>query len=167
MEGLFYQEKLHYTRMRRRRHQRETASPRCGPWFVWSFMFPSLLRPLHISQMLFYHRPDPMLVLKINPIVGFVANYLCLVLGYLGKFLYYQTLTGWPWENLLKNYSHIQVTVILLDRIPSPGQLIMPALTLAINLSFFSITQAQSEQEKFPQRREKSPTIMGWIYIII
>ena len=43
-----------------------------------------------------------MLVLKINPIVGFVANYLCLVLGYLGKFLYYQTLTGWPWENLLK-----------------------------------------------------------------
>ena len=33
---------------------------------------------------------------KINPIVGFVANYLCLVLGYLGEFLYYQTLTGWP-----------------------------------------------------------------------
>ena len=27
--------------------------------------------------------------------------------------------------------------MILLDRIPSPGQLIMPALTLAINLSFF------------------------------
>ena len=65
-------------------------------------MFSWLLRPLHISQMLFYHRPDPMLVLKINQIVGFVANYLCLVLGYLGKFLYYQTLTGWPWENLLK-----------------------------------------------------------------
>ena len=36
--------------------------------------------------MLFYHRPDPMVVLEINPIVGFVANYLCLVLGYLGKF---------------------------------------------------------------------------------
>ena len=34
--------------------------------------------------MLFYHRPDPMLVLEINTI-GFVANYLCLVLGYLGK----------------------------------------------------------------------------------
>ena len=62
MEGLFYQEKLHYTRMRRRRHQRETASPRCGTWFVWSFMFSWLLRPLHMSQMLFYHRPDPMLV---------------------------------------------------------------------------------------------------------
>ena len=106
MEGLFYQEKLHYTRMRRRRHQRETASPRCWTWFVWSFMFSWLLRPLHISQMLFYHRPGPMLVLKINPIVGFVANNLCLVLGYLGKFLYYQTLTGWPWENLLKKLNH-------------------------------------------------------------
>ena len=45
--------------------------------------------------MLFYHRP--MLVLEINPIVWFVANYLCLVLGYLGKFLYYsKALTGWP-----------------------------------------------------------------------
>ena len=31
---------------------------------------------------------------------------------------------------------------------------------------FSSITQAQSEQqEKFQQRRKKSPTIMGWIYI--
>ena len=55
--------------------------------------------------------------------------------------------------------------MVLLDRIPSPGQLIMPALTLAINLSFFSTTQAQSKQEKFPQKRKKSPTIMGWIYI--
>jgi len=51
---------------------------------------------LHINQMPFYQRPDPMLVLEINPIVGFVANYLCLVLGYIGKFLYYKTLTGWP-----------------------------------------------------------------------
>ena len=84
--------------------------------------------------MLFYHRPHPMLLLEINPIVGFVANYLCLVLGYLSKFLYYKTLTGWP-KN--KNNSHIQVTVILLDELPSPGQLITPALTLAINLSFF------------------------------
>ena len=37
------------------------------------------------------HRPDPMLVLEINPIVGFVANYLGLVLGYLGEFLYSET----------------------------------------------------------------------------
>ena len=46
--------------------------------------------------MLFYHMPDPMLVLEINPIVGLVANYLCLVLGYLSKLLYYKALTGWP-----------------------------------------------------------------------
>ena len=56
--------------------------------------------------------------------------------------------------------------MILLDGIPSPGQLIMPALTLAIKLILFSITQAQSEQqEKFQQKRKKSPTIMRWIYI--
>ena len=122
--------------MKRQRHQRQTACPRCWIWFVWSFMFPLLLRPLHINQMLCYHRPDPMLVLKINPVVGFVANYLCLVLGYLCKILY-KTLNGWPWKNLLKkNYSHIQVTMILLDGIPSSGQLIMSSLTLAINLSF-------------------------------
>ena len=71
--------------------------------YVWSFiMFSWLLRPLHINQMLFYHRPDSMLVLEINSIVGFLANYLCLVLSYLVKFLYYKTLTSWPWEILLK-----------------------------------------------------------------
>ena len=46
--------------------------------------------------MLFYHRSDSMLVLEINSIVGFVADYLSLVLDYLGKFLYYKALTGWP-----------------------------------------------------------------------
>ena len=36
----------------------------------------------------FSHGQDPVLVLKINRIVGFVANYLCLVfLDYLGGFL--------------------------------------------------------------------------------
>jgi len=101
--------------------------------------------------MLFYHWPDPMLILEINPLVGFVANYLCLVLGYLGKFLYYKTLTGWPEKIYLKkNYSHIQVTVILLDGIPSPGQLIMPALTLALNLSFLLLLKLkQSNKQSF------------------
>ena len=46
--------------------------------------------------MFFYHRHDPMLVLEINPIVEFVANYPCLVLGYLGEFLYPKALIGWP-----------------------------------------------------------------------
>ena len=49
----------------------------------------------------------------------------------------------------------------------------MGSLTGPINNAFsdsghkfelFSITQAESEQqEKFQQRRKKSPTIMGWI----
>ena len=59
-------------------------------------MFSSLLGPLHMNQMFFYHRHDPMLVLEISPIVEFVANYLCLVLGYLGEFLYPKALIGWP-----------------------------------------------------------------------
>ena len=42
-----------------------------------------------------YYRHDPMLVLEINPIVGFVANYLCLALGYPGEFLYSKALIGW------------------------------------------------------------------------
>ena len=53
-----------------------------------------------------------MLILEINPVFGVVVNYLCLILGYLGKFLYCKALTGLTWENLLKkNYSHIQVTI--------------------------------------------------------
>ena len=145
------QEKLHYTRMKRWRNQRQTACRRCWAWFIGSVMFSWLLRPLHINQTLFYPRPDFMLVLEINSVAGFVANYLCLVLGYLGKFLYYKTLTGWPWENLLKkNYRHIQVTVLLLDGIPTPGQLIMPALTLAINLSFFLLLKlSQRNKQSF------------------
>ena len=139
----------------------DPACPRCWTWFVWSFMFSWLLRPLHINQMLSYHRPDSMLVLEINSIVGFVANYLCLVLGYLVKFLYYKTLTGWPWENLLKkNYSHIQVTVILLDGIPSLGQLIMPSLTLAINLSFFLLLKLnQSNKKSFSKGGKNLPQL--------
>ena len=149
--------------MRRQWRQRWTACPRCWTWFVWSFiMFYWLLRPFHMNQMLFYHRPDPMLVLEINSIVGFVANYLYLVLGYLGKFLYYKTLTGWPWGNLLKKniYSHIQVTLILPDCIPSLGQLIMPTLTLAINLSLFIFLKLnQSNKKSFSKRKRNLPQL--------
>ena len=49
---------------------------------------------------------------------------------------------------LKKSYSHIQVTVILLDRIPSLGQLTMPALTLAINLSFFLLLKLNQSNKK-------------------
>ena len=50
-----------------------------------------------------------MLVLKINSIVGFVANNLYLVLGYLGKFLYYKTPTGCPEKIYLKNKKSIVI----------------------------------------------------------
>ena len=85
-----------------------------------------------------------------------MANYLCLVLGYLGKFLYYKTIVG-PEKiySKKKNYSHIQVTVILLDEIPSPGQLIMPALTLAINLSFFVLLKLNENDNKVSTKEKK------------
>ena len=104
-----------------------------------------------------------LLVLEINSIVGFVANYLYLVLGYLGKFLYYKTLTGWPWENLLKKKIIVifRSLLILLDGIPSPGQL-MFALTLAINLSFLLLFKFnQSNKQSFSQG--KNLPVMGWI----
>lgn len=159
MEGPFYQEKLHYTRMRRRRHQRQTACPRSWAWFVWPFiMFSWLLRPLHINHMLFYHRPDCMLILEINPIVEFMTNYLCLVLGYLGKFLYYKVLTGWPWENLLKkNYSHIQVPIDITRWDSLTGPINNACSDSGHKFEFSSITQAQSEQQaKFQQRKKIS-----------
>lgn len=43
---------------------------------------------LHINQMFFYHRHDPMMIFKTNPVVGSVVSYLCMVLlSYLGGFL--------------------------------------------------------------------------------
>ena len=119
--------------------------------------------------MLFYHRPDPMLVLEINPIVGYVANYLYLVLDYLGKLL-----QGSNWlalrkftQKKKKNYRHIQVTVILLDGIPSPGQLIMPALTLAINLCFLlSLKLNQSNKQSFSKGGKHLPQLWdGFVQI--
>ena len=109
-----------------------------------------------------------MLVLEINSIVGFVANYLYLVLGYLGNFLYYKTLNWLALRKFTwKNYSHIQVTMILPDGIPSLGQLIMPTLTLAINLSLFLLLKLNQskKKKKFQQKRKKAPTVMRWIYI--
>lgn len=50
-----------------------------------------------MNQMFFYDRPDPMLVLEINLIVGFLPNYLCLVLlSFLGEFIHSKALIGWP-----------------------------------------------------------------------
>ena len=61
---------------------------------------------------------------------------------------------------LKKNYSHIQVTVILLDGIPSLGQLIMPALTLAINLRFFLLLKLnQSNKKSFSKGGKNLPQL--------
>ena len=57
--------------------------------------------------------------------------------------------------------------MILLDEIPSPGQLIMPALTLAINLSFFLLLKLnQSNRKSFSKERKNLPQLWdGFIYI--
>ena len=47
-------------------------------------------------------------------------------------------------QAVFRNRLFIQVTVIFLGGIPSPGQLTMPALTLAINLSFFLLEKAMA-----------------------
>ena len=49
----------------------------------------------------FYHLQDPMLTLKINPIVELVVKYLYLgLLDYLGGVLYSKALIGWPLGDL-------------------------------------------------------------------
>ena len=56
--------------------------------------------------------------------------------------------------------------LILLNGIPLPDQLIMPPLTLAINLNFLLLLKLnQSNKKIVSKERKKSPTIMGWIYI--
>ena len=84
-----------------------------------------------------------MLVLEINWIVGFVANYLCLALGYLCEFLYSK---AGPEEIYFKRkiITMIRSLLILLGEMLSPGQLKIFTLTLAINI----ITQAQSATSK-------------------
>ena len=52
--------------------------------------------------MFVYHGHVPMLVLKINPIVGFLANYLCpVLLDYFGGFLHTKAIIGCSLGNLL------------------------------------------------------------------
>ena len=98
-----------------------------------------------------------MQVLEINPIVGFVANYLCLVLGYLCKFLYYKTkwlaLKKFTLKKKLYSYSgHYDIT--RWDPLIGPVKNAFPDSGHKFELS--SITQAQSKQEaKFQQRRKK------------
>ena len=125
-------------------------------------MFSCLLGPLHMNQMLFYHRHDSMLVLEINCIVGFVANYLCLALGYLCEFLHSK---AGPEEIYLKRkiITMIRSLLILLGEICSPGQLKISTLTLAINMSFLILLRLNQQRAKFQPM--KPPTIMACIYV--
>ena len=94
-------------------------------------------------------------VLEINPVVGFMANYLCLVLGYLGKFLYYKILTSWFWKNLLKkNYSHSgHCDITRWDPLIRPIN--NACSDSGHKFELFSITQAQWEQQKKVSTKEK------------
>ena len=80
-----------------------------------------------------------------------MANYLCLLLlGYLGGFLFFRALIGYPLGNLFYLFIYFfnwkfvldecsvlfSLFIIILDGILSPGQLKIPALRLAIDLSF-------------------------------
>ena len=65
-------------------------------------MFSWLFGALYINSMFVYHGHVPMLVLKINPIVGFLANYLCpVLLDYFGGFLHTKAIIGCSLGNLL------------------------------------------------------------------
>ena len=57
--------------------------------------------------------------------------------------------------------------MILLDKIPSLGQLIMPALTLAINLSFLLLRKLNQNKKSLRKGRENLPQLWdGFIQII-
>ena len=49
--------------------------------------------------------------------------------------------------------------MILLDGIPSPGQLIMPALTLAINLSFLALLRLNQATSKVSAKEKNLPQL--------
>ena len=63
--------------------------------------------------------------------------------------------------------------MILLDEILSSGQLIIPALILAIGLCFllgsFKLNQSNelslNQKTNLSSIKRKTPTIMGWIYV--
>ena len=57
--------------------------------------------------------------------------------------------------------------MVLLDRIPSPGQLIMPALTLAVNLSFFLLPKLNQNKKSFLKGGENLPQLWGGFILII
>ena len=87
-----------------------------------------------------------------------LANYLCPVLGYLGEFLHSKAQIVGTEKIYFKRKIVVMFRslLILLDEIPSPGQLIMPALTLAINLSFLALLRFDQSNSKVSAREKIS-----------
>ena len=90
-----------------------------------------------------------MLVSKINLIVGFVANYLCLVLlGYLGGFLHSKALIFGPIAVLRKfileekKYSAVQNTIDITRWYPLAWPVNNACSDPGRKYEFYSITQA-------------------------
>ena len=54
-----------------------------------------------MKQLFFCCGHSPMQILEINPVDGFLVNYLCSIfLVYFGEFLLSKALIGWTLENL-------------------------------------------------------------------
>ena len=69
-----------------------------------------------------------MVALKLNPVVEFVASYLCLILiNYLGGFFHSKALIGWPFMNFILEESSdlFCLLMMLLNVILSLDQLII------------------------------------------
>ena len=114
--------------------------------------------------MFSYHRHDPMLVSEINAIVGFVANSLYLVLCYHGESLYSRALIGLPLLKKKKVIVIFRSLLILLDGTYTPGQLIIPVLTLAINSSFLLLLKPnQSNKQSFIKGKNVTQLWDGFI----
>ena len=72
--------------------------------YDYLYYFLDFLNILHMNQMFFYHRHDPMQSLKMNPVIDFMVNYLHLVfLVYLGGFLFSKALIRWFSESYFRN----------------------------------------------------------------
>ena len=119
--------------------------PKMLIWVLWPFiMFSWFLGPMPISYM-FSIMDIILCYFKSQTNCWVVANYLCLViLDYLFS-RWISVLWGSDWIHPTKFISDecsvlFYLFIILLDGILSPGQLIIPALILAIDLSFLSVS---------------------------
>lgn len=127
---------------------------------------------VHSNQMFFYHGHDPIMVLKLNPVIGFVTNYLCLVLlNYLGGSLHSTAVIGQPLGNSFRR-KKVQFCLGFSwwDPIPRCVPLTWPINNSChdpghnMNFPLKLHKLNQSNKQKFNQGI-KPPTTLGWIYV--